>query len=105
MQPTKKAVGKTDQRNVITGDFPQMRRGRLRKVAKTLLADCRHYSLICHPELAIFLARGEKFFPCRRCQNIGRDHVSPLGLFPGIAVDAAKGAITQQCHAAVTGLF
>jgi hypothetical protein len=63
MQPTKKAVGKTDQRNVITGDFPQTRRGRLRNVAKTPLADCRHYQLICHPELVIFCRlRAGKFF-------------------------------------------
>jgi hypothetical protein len=63
MQPTKKAVGKTDQRNVITGDFPQIRRGRLRNVAKIPFSDCRHYLLICHPELVTFYRlRAGKFF-------------------------------------------
>jgi hypothetical protein len=63
MQPTSKDVGKTDQRTVITGDFPQIRRGRRQNVAKALFPDCRHYQLICHPELAIFYGRAaRKFF-------------------------------------------
>jgi hypothetical protein len=108
MQPTKNAVGKTDQRNVITGDFPQIRRGRLRNVAKTLFADCRHYQVICHPELAIFYGLGRENLSLAPAEETKKHRLRGRNCLSFVSPNCCKRSqkpITQQCHSAVTGLF